>query len=77
MILVDSDAYALEGIFDEIKKSLPFYGVQIASIKLQGRDNTNYLGYKINLQKFRSQKLQISREQLRTLNDFQKITGRY
>ena len=43
--------------------------------KIQRRFCVNYLGYKIGLQKIRKQKAQIRRDQLRTLNDFQKLLG--
>jgi hypothetical protein len=34
---------------------------------------SNYLGYNISLQKVKPQKVQIRRDQIRTLNDFQKL----
>ena len=49
--------------------------MQIAPEKIQRGDSVSYLGYKIGLQKIRTQKAQISRDQLRTLNDFQRLLG--
>ena len=43
--------------------------------KIQRGDSVNYLGYKIGLQKIGTQKTQFRRDQLRTLNDFQRLLG--
>lgn len=43
--------------------------------KIQKGNSINYLRYKISLERVRSQKVQIRRNQLRTLNDFQKLLG--
>lgn len=52
------------------------WGLQIApEKKIQRGDSTNYPGYKIRLQKIQPQKIQIRRNQLQTLNDFQKLLG--
>ena len=50
-------------------------GITNCSWKVQGGDSVNYLGYKIDLQKTRIQKAQIKRDQLQTLNDFQRLLG--
>jgi hypothetical protein len=47
--------------------------LQIAPEKIQRGDSISYLQYKISLQRVRPQKVQIRRNQLRTLNDFQKL----
>jgi hypothetical protein len=58
-------------MFDEVNKILRFWGLQIATgKKIQRGDYINYLGYEIDLQKFSSQKVQMRRDQLRTLSDF-------
>ena len=55
---------------------MPCWGLQIASEKkIQRGDSINYLGYKINLESVRLQEVQIRRNQLRTLNDFQNLLG--
>ena len=56
-------------------KNLSWWGLQIAPKNTQRRDSVSYLGYKIGLQKIRSQKVQIRRDQLQTLNDFQRLLG--
>ena len=38
-------------------------------------ESINYLGYKIGLQRIKTQKAQIRRDRLRTINDFQKLLG--
>lgn len=75
ILLSDSDINILERMFDEVKKTLPCWGLRIAPEKIQRGDSINYLGYKISLQRIRPQKVQIKRNQLRTLNDFQKLLG--
>jgi hypothetical protein len=60
-------------MFEEVRVILPCLGIQIApEKKIQTEDSINYLGYKIGLQKIHPQKVQIIRDQLQTLNDFQK-----
>ena len=49
--------------------------LQIVPKKIQREDSVNYLGYKIGLQKIRTQTAQIRRNQLRTPNDFQWLLG--
>ena len=61
-------------MFEEIKKILPCWGLQIAPEKKQ-RDYINYLGYKIGLQKIRPPKVQIRRDWWHTLNDFKRLLG--
>ncbi|KAL6065033.1 hypothetical protein STEG23_028902 [Scotinomys teguina] len=75
ILLADSNADTLEKLFEEVKKILPCWGLQIAPEKIQKGDSSNYLGYKIGLQKIRPQKVQIRRDRLRTLNDFQRLFG--
>ena len=75
ILLADSDINIVERMFDEVKKNLPSWGLQITPEKIQRGDSINYLGYKISLQRVRPQKVQIRRSQLRTLNDFQKLLG--
>ena len=38
-------------------------------------DSINYLGYKIDQQKIRPQKVQIKRDRLKTINDFKRLLG--
>ena len=75
ILLSDSNKDTLESMFEEVKKVLPRWGLKIASEKIQRGDSINYLGYRIGLEKIRMQKAQIRRDQLRTLNDFQRLLG--
>ena len=54
-------------MFEEVKKILPCWGLQIAPEKIQRGDSINYLGYKIGLQKIRPQKMQIRGDHYRLL----------
>ena len=54
---------------------MPKWGLQIAPEKIQRGDSVNYLDYKIGLQKIRTQKTQIRRDWLQTLNNFQRLLG--
>ena len=73
ILLSDSNIDTLERMFENIKKLLPKWGLQTVPEKIQRRDSINYLCYRISLQKIRTQKAQIQRERLWTLNDFQKL----
>ena len=59
ILLSDSNVDTLERMFEEVKKILPCWGLQIAPEKIQRGDSINYLCYKISLQKIRPQKVQI------------------
>ena len=75
ILLADSNINTLEKIFEGVRRILPTWGLQIAPEKIQRGDSINYLGYKINQQKIRPQKVQIRRDRLKTLNDFQRLLG--
>ena len=75
ILLSRSNIDTLERTFEEVKKVLPKWGLQITPEKIQRGYSVNYLGYKIGLQKIRTQKAQIRRDPLWTLNDFQRLLG--
>ena len=62
-------------MFEEVKIILPKWELQISPEKIQRGDSVNYQSYRIGLQKIRTQKAQIRRDRLRTLNDFQRLLG--
>ena len=62
-------------MFGEVKRTLSCWGLQIAFEKIQRRDSISYLGYKMVLQRIQPPKIQTRQQQLRTLNDFQKLLG--
>ncbi|KAL6083314.1 hypothetical protein STEG23_007305 [Scotinomys teguina] len=73
ILLADSNADTLERLFEEVKKILPCWGLQIAPEKIQKGDSINYLGYKIGLQKIRPKRCklgEIDYELLMTFKDF-------
>ena len=49
ILLSNSNVDTLERMFEEVKKVLPKWGLQIAPGKIQKGDSVNYLGYKISL----------------------------
>ena len=55
--------------------NLPCWRLQNAPEKLRREDSISYLGYKMGLQKIRPQKIQYRRDQLQTLNDYQRLLG--
>ena len=75
ILISDQNKDTLERLFEEVKIVLPKWGLQIAPEKIQRGDSVNYLGYKIGLQRIKTQKAQIRRDRLRTLNDFQRLLG--
>ena len=54
-------------------KSLQLWGLQIAAEKVQIADTGQFLGSVILPEKILPQKIKIYRDDLRTLNDFQKL----
>ena len=75
IFLADSDKDVLENMLKVTQKVLPCWGLQFTPEKIQRGDSLSYLGYKINQQKNQPQKVQICKDQLQTLNDFQKLMG--
>ena len=57
------------------KKKNSCWRLQIAPDKIQRGDYNSYWGYKIVSQNIRPQKAQIRKDQLYTLNDFQRMQG--
>ena len=75
ILLSDQNKDSLAMLFEEVKIVLPKWGLQNAPEKIQRGDSVNYLGYKIGLQRIKTQKAQIKRDRLQTLNDFQRLIG--
>ena len=75
ILISDQNKDTLERLFEEVKIVLSKWGLQIAPEKIQKKDSVNYLGYKIGLQRIKTQKAHIRRDGLRTLNDFQRLLG--
>ena len=49
-------------MFEEVKKVLWKWGLQVAPEKIRKGDSVNYLGYRIGLQRIRTQRAQIRRD---------------
>ena len=61
--------------FLKVQKALRLYNLQIALEKIQKDFPISYLGTILEQHRIRPQKLQIRRDHLKTLNDFQKSLG--
>ena len=61
--------------FLKVQKALRLYNLQIAPEKIQKDFPISYLGTILEQHRIRPQKLQIRRDHLKTLNDFQKLLG--
>lgn len=72
-------AYPDKELLQRLLKDLPTYlapfGLVIAEDKIQFEDVNKYLGYVVARQTVRPQKVTIRRDNLHTLNDFQKLLG--
>ena len=61
--------------YRDLQKALADKELQIAPEKIQTQDPYNYLGFRLTDQAVFPQKIVICRDNLRTLNDFQKLLG--
>lgn len=75
-ILIASEFLSmLEQAFVFLQTQLTLYGLQLAPEKIQKTTPLQYLGYKVQEQTIRPQKISIRTDCLKTLNDFQKLLG--
>ena len=65
----------LQRIFLNTEIKLKEYGLHIAVDKLQEQEPYTYLGYILQRNIIKPQKIQIQTDSLKTLNDFQKLLG--
>lgn len=72
ILLIASDIDTLERICNVIQKNFALLGNINFSWKKYKKRRFCYLGFKLNKQKIKQQKVQIERDQLHTLCDFQK-----
>ena len=61
--------------FLKVQEALRLYNLQMALKKIQKDFPISYLGTILKQHRIRPQKLQIKRDHLKTLNDFQKLLG--
>lgn len=70
-----NDEEGLQQLFLRATQLLPKYGLEIATEKVQQQSPYLYLGYKVETSKIVPQCIQVRRDKLVTLNDFQKLLG--
>lgn len=75
ILLAYSDLQLLQKALSELISELLNYGLKVAPEKNQTDPPYNYLGRLIYNQEISPQKLEIRTDQLKTLNDFQKLLG--
>jgi hypothetical protein len=75
VLMARKDPQDLLLCYKDLQKALADKRLQIASEKIQTQDPYNYLGFRLTVQAVFSQKIVICRDNLRTLNDFQKLLG--
>ena len=72
-------AYHIEGVllqaYNLLLSQLARFGLQLAPEKVQRSPPFSYLGFRLEGETFKAQKLQIHKDDLNTLNDFQKLLG--
>lgn len=73
ILVSDSNKGRLKKMFEAVKETLPHWGLQIAPEKIQRGDSINYVGYKTDIEKIRTQTVQIRRDRYQNLNDLQKL----
>ena len=74
-LLASPSAEELQRIFLNTEIKLKEYGLHIAADKLQEEEPYAYLGYILQRNTIKPQKIQIRTDSLKTLNDFQKLLG--
>ena len=75
VLMCHEDLQVLREAYPLLIKSLQLWGLQIAAEKVQITDTGQFLGSVILPEKILPQKIKIYRDDLRTLNDFQKLLG--
>ena len=73
VLMAGKDPQDLLLCYGDLQKALADKGLQIASEKIQTQDPYNYLGFRLTDQAVFPQKIVIHRDNLKTLNDFQKL----
>ena len=75
LLLAAPNIVERDEFFLKVQEVLRLYNLQIAPEKIQKDFPISYLGTILEQHKIRPQKLQIRRDHLKTLNDFQKLLG--
>lgn len=75
VLLAHPDEGKLLAAYSKLQKALQRAGLIIAPEKVQRYAPYDYLGYRLGEEGFAAQKLEIRKDSLATLNDFQKLLG--
>lgn len=75
ILLAHKEKPKVDSVLQEARKLFKEYGLQISEEKIQQVEPWLYLGQKISASIIQPQKVQIRRDSLNTLNDFQKLLG--
>lgn len=75
ILLASQEQKILLEAYSALQTSLSERGLVIAPEKVQTVNPFSYLGYKLYHHEIRPQKIELRKDQLKTLNDFQKLLG--
>lgn len=75
VLLCHQDLTVLQQMFPVLQKQLSQWGLSLATEKVQITDSGSFLGSVIRPDFIRPQKVEIRKDKLQTLNDFQKLLG--
>ena len=75
LLLAAPSIVKCDEFFLKVQEALRLYNLQIAPGKIQKDFLISYLGTILEQHRIRPQKLQIRRDHLKTVNDFQKLLG--
>ena len=75
ILLAHSNESILLSAFSGLQADLQHCGLQIAPEKVQHSPPYSYLGFRLDGKTFKAQKFELRKDNLKTLNDFQKLLG--
>ena len=75
ILLAHSNESILLSAFSGLQADLQHCGLQIAPEKVQHSPPYSYLGFRLDGETFKAQKFELRKDNLKTLNDFQKLLG--
>ena len=75
ILICHSNTSVLTSAFTFLQQQLAMWGLIVASEKIQTANLKDYLGLQLTDSTVKPQKVQIRRDHLKTLNDFQKLLG--
>ena len=75
ILLAHSNESILLSAFSGLQADLQHCGLQIAPEKVQHSTPYSYIGFRLERETFKAQKLELRKDNLKTLNNFQKLLG--